>query len=88
MSVQRQVYDYVPGKADWLAAGWLAEGRSAAALSAGAVAQREVLTCRADQPVDEILARMRDGGRAVCLVVDDDTAMGGPMPGTPPHAPG
>jgi rhodanese-related sulfurtransferase len=73
----RQVYDYVPGKADWLAAGWPAEGRSAEALSAGAVARREVLTCRADQRVDEVLAQMRDAGRSVCVVVDDERVVTG-----------
>lgn len=73
----REVYDYVPGKADWLAAGWPAEGRSAAALSAGDVAQREVLTCRADQPVDGVLARMRDAGQTVCVVVDDERVVTG-----------
>ncbi|MFF8847887.1 rhodanese-like domain-containing protein [Streptomyces sp. NPDC015127] len=68
----REVYDHVPGKADWLAAGWPAEGRSAEALSAGAVARRDVLICRAGQRVDEVLAQMRDTGKAVCVVVDDE----------------
>ncbi|MGC9541310.1 CBS domain-containing protein [Streptomyces sp. UG1] len=73
----RQVYDYVPGKADWLAAGWPAEGRSAAAPSAGDVAQRDVLTCRVGQPVDEVLVRMRDAGQAVCVVVNDERVVTG-----------
>ncbi|OAH14542.1 CBS domain-containing protein [Streptomyces jeddahensis] len=73
----QQVYDYVPGKADWLAAGLPAEGRTAQALSAGDVAQREVLTCAADQPVDDVLARMRDTGHSVCVVVDDQRVVTG-----------
>jgi rhodanese-related sulfurtransferase/CBS domain-containing protein len=73
----RQVYDYVPGKADWLAAGWPVEGRSAAALSAGDVARREVFTCRPDQPVDDVLAQMRDAGQAVCVVVDEERVVTG-----------
>ncbi|MBV7700984.1 CBS domain-containing protein [Streptomyces sp. TRM70350] len=73
----RQVYDYVPGKADALAAGWPLEGRSAKALSAGTVARSDVPTSRADEPVDEVLARMRDAGQAVCVVVDDDHVVTG-----------
>src|SRR5919198_854297 len=41
----RQVYDYVPGKADWLAAGLQREGQAAGVPLAGDVADRSVLIC-------------------------------------------
>ncbi|MEV1082879.1 rhodanese-like domain-containing protein [Streptomyces sp. NPDC050211] len=40
----RQVYDYVPGKADWLAAGLPREGQEAATPLAGDVADANVPT--------------------------------------------
>ncbi|MFI2200447.1 rhodanese-like domain-containing protein [Streptomyces sp. NPDC020192] len=73
----RQVYDYVPGKADWLAAGLPAEGSAAGMPSAGDVARREVVTCRADAPVGLVLDRMREAGQPVGVVVDDSQVVTG-----------
>ncbi|MGW0826137.1 rhodanese-like domain-containing protein [Streptomyces sp. NPDC002845] len=73
----REVYDYVPGKADWLAAGMPAEGPAAQMPSAGDVAQREVVTCRADAPMGPVLEQLREAGQAVCVVVDDEQVVTG-----------
>ncbi|MGW2704666.1 rhodanese-like domain-containing protein [Streptomyces sp. NPDC001340] len=73
----RQVYDYVPGKADWLAAGLPTEGPAAESLSAGDVARRAVVTCRADAPAGLVLDRMREAGQAAGVVVDDDQVVTG-----------
>lgn len=68
----RQVYDYVPGKADWLAAGLRREGQAAGVPLAGDVADRSVLICTVDQPVDDVVAMLDETGRRVCVVVDAD----------------
>jgi len=41
-----QVFDYVEGKADWLARGLPAEGEQADEGRAGHLARRDVATCR------------------------------------------
>ncbi|MBC2907043.1 rhodanese-like domain-containing protein [Streptomyces cupreus] len=73
----REVYDYVPGKVDWLAAGLPAEGPAARMLSAGDVARRQVVTCRADAPVGLVLDRLREAGQEVGVVVDDEQVVTG-----------
>lgn len=66
----RQVYDYVPGKADWLAAGLPREGELASRPLSGDVADRDVPVCTVDQSLDEALARLDETGRRVCVVTD------------------
>ena len=66
----RQVYDYVPGKADWLAAGLPREGQAAGVPTAGDEADRSVLICTVDQPVDDVLAMLDETGQRVSVVVD------------------
>jgi rhodanese-related sulfurtransferase len=66
----RQVYDYVPGKADWLAAGLPREGQAASVPLAQDVADRNVLTCTVDQPIDDAADMLDETGRRVCVVVD------------------
>src|SRR5205807_473692 len=46
-----EVYDYVAGKADWLAHGLPVEGEQADAATAGRAAREEVVTCRPQDPV-------------------------------------
>jgi len=49
-----EVYDYVPGKADWLAHGLPIEGERAETPTAGRLARDDVVTCRLQDPVGEI----------------------------------
>jgi CBS domain-containing protein len=65
------VYDYAAGKADWRAAGLPTEGRPQPARVLAA-ADRAPVTCGPDEPVASVLARLRQAGRTVCVVVDSD----------------
>ncbi|WP_151475989.1 CBS domain-containing protein [Streptomyces albicerus] len=73
----RQVYDYVPGKADWLAAGLPREGQTASTPLAGDVADRNVPMCTVGQPLEDALAVLDETGRRVGVVVDDDEVVVG-----------
>jgi hypothetical protein len=65
----RLVFDYVEGKAEWLANGLPREGADASVLYAGEVVDADPLTCALDTPVGDIRA-MLDGSRhGFCLVV-------------------
>jgi CBS domain-containing protein len=64
------VYRYAAGKADWLAAGLPAEGKDEGAPTAGALAERQVPTCGAGEPLPDVRARLAGGARRDCVVVD------------------
>ena len=61
-----EVYDYVAGELDWLAAGLPTEGANANQPRAGDVARRDVPTCRLDESIDQVLERVW-GRRMGCL---------------------
>ena len=60
------------GELDWLAAGLPTEGRNASRPRAGEVARRDVPTCRLDESVGEVRARVRAAGWDTCVVVNDE----------------
>ena len=60
------------GELDWLAAGLPTEGRNASRPRAGEVARRDVPTCRLDESVGEVRARVRAAGWDACVVVNDE----------------
>jgi Mg/Co/Ni transporter MgtE len=62
------VYDYVPGKEDWLARNLPIEGRNADAPTAGSVARRDAPTCSEDETLGDLRARI--GSLSVCVVVN------------------
>lgn len=71
------VYDYVPGKSDWTAAGWSRAGDSAGVPRAGDIADRAVPTCGLREPVDEGVERVRGDGRGLCIALaEDDVVLG------------
>jgi CBS domain-containing protein len=72
-----QVYDYVTGKLDWLAAGLPSEGTNAQRPRAGDVARRDVPTCRVDEPVADVRERVRAAGWDACVAVNDDRVVFG-----------
>lgn len=72
-----RVYDYVPGKADWLAAGLPREGEAADTVLAGDVADRNVPLCTVDQPLDHAVDMLDETGRRVAVVVDGDEVIVG-----------
>jgi CBS domain-containing protein len=76
-----QVYRYAPGKADWLAAGLPTEGPGAQTLRAGALARREVPTCKPGDRVADAAAAARTAESGVCMVVNDERVVLGRLRG-------
>src|SRR2546423_15188070 len=67
-----QVYDYVSGKADWLAHGLPREGEETSVLYAGELIDADPPTCGLTASVAEVQARL-DGSRyGFCLVVNEE----------------
>ncbi|HEV3451973.1 MAG TPA: CBS domain-containing protein [Acidimicrobiia bacterium] len=71
------MYDYVAGKADWIAAGRATDGPDASTPRAGGVADSDVMTCRLDDQAGEVARRLRAAGTDTAVVVDaDNTVLG------------
>ena len=68
----REVYDYVSGKQNWLAAGLPVEGTNAGLVRAGAVAKADAPTCRLDERVGDVKSRVETAGWDVCVVVNEE----------------
>jgi CBS domain-containing protein len=66
----KQAYDFVPGKAAWLAMGWPREGSAAAVPNAGEIARRKTPTCALDDRVADVRAKVLEAGIYVCIVVN------------------
>ena len=70
-----RVYDYVAGKADWMAAGLPTEGKQAGVPRITEIARPDVPRCRLDEGVGQV--RERVGQWDVCVVVNDrDVVLG------------
>ena len=65
------VYDYVAGKADWLAAGLPTEGKGSAVPGAGSDARRDVATCLPDDSVAAARQRVATSQWDRCVVVNE-----------------
>jgi CBS domain-containing protein len=66
-----EVYDYVPGKADWLGHGLPVEGEHADAPTVGRLARDDIVTCRLDEPVAEVAARVERSPYGFALVTTE-----------------
>src|SRR5919201_3152684 len=66
-----QVHDYAAGKADWGSAGLPLEGTRGSATRVGAHLNRGIPTCRLDEQLSEVRARVRALG-STCFVVNDE----------------
>lgn len=66
------VYDYVPGKVDWLARGLPTEGQQADKKRVGALARRDVITTSLGAPVGELADQVRDSPYGFGLVLAED----------------
>lgn len=69
------VYDYVPGKADWTAAGLPTEGAHAGVPRVAAVARHDVPRCRLEETVADVAERVGEWEMAVA-VGDEDVVLG------------
>src|SRR5919198_3802724 len=65
------VYDYVPGKSDWLARGLPTEGELASQPTAGSCAHDDVVTCPLHEPVGSVRQRVEESPYGFALVVSD-----------------
>src|SRR6266705_36190 len=69
------VYDYVAGKRDWLAAGLPTEGTNAQRPSAGDVARRDVPTCHLDERLGDVRERVTAAGWDASVVVNEESVV-------------
>lgn len=67
-----QVYDYVDGKSDWLAAGLPTEGTNLGPPRAADVARRDAPTCSLDEQLGAVAERVKEAGFDACVVVNDE----------------
>lgn len=66
------VYRYTAGKADWIANGLPTAGELAAVPTVGDLARRDAPTCRLDEPIGAVRARVKAAGWDMCLVVNQE----------------
>ncbi|MGH2717717.1 MAG: CBS domain-containing protein [Actinomycetota bacterium] len=69
-----QVYDYVDGISDWLAAGMPSEGTSVGPRGsrAGDVARRDTPTCALDERLGAVAERAKEAGFDACVVINEE----------------
>jgi CBS domain-containing protein len=65
------VYDYLAGKADWLAAGLPSDGRMASVPRAGHLARVDLPTCALNERLGVVRERVQAAGWESCVVVND-----------------
>jgi len=66
------VYDYVAGKLDWMAAGLPTEGTNAERPRAGGVARKDVPICGVKERLGAVRDRVRELGWDAVVVVNDE----------------
>jgi CBS domain-containing protein len=67
-----EVYDYMPGKADWLARGLPTEGEEAGAPRALGLVVDDVVTCGLDERVSEVRERVEASRYRFAFVVSNN----------------
>lgn len=67
-----RVYDYVPGKTDWTAAGLPREGHSASMPNAGDLARLTVPSCHFRDPARVALKEVEASPEGFCVAVDEN----------------
>ena len=68
----REVYDYVAGKLDWMAAGLPTEGTNAQHPRAGDVARKDVPTAQLDERLGDVRERVRAKGWEAVVVINSE----------------
>lgn len=76
----RTVYDYVPGKSDWLARGLPTEGEKAALARAHLFASNEVVVAALDEPVEAFAERLATSPFPFALVTSREGVVLGRLP--------
>ena len=65
-----KVFDYAPGKLDWISVGLPTEGAKAGVPNLGTLARRDSPTCKLDERTSDIKARLADP-TSPCVVAND-----------------
>jgi Mg/Co/Ni transporter MgtE len=68
----REVYDYVAGKLDWMAAGLPTEGTNAAHPRAGDVSRKDVPTARLEDRLGDVRERVSASGWDAVVVTNNE----------------
>jgi Mg/Co/Ni transporter MgtE len=68
----REVYDYVAGKLDWMAAGLPTERTNAAHPRAGDVSRKDVPTARLEERLGDVRERVSAGGWDAVVVTNNE----------------
>lgn len=66
------VYDFVPGKAAWLAMGWGRGGSAAATPNVGEIARTDVPVCRLGDTVGDARRELEDSDHDFCLLTNEE----------------
>jgi predicted transcriptional regulator len=66
-----EVYDYVAGKSDWMAAGLPTVRSGAHQPRVAEVMDRSVPTCGPTEVVADVMARLRSSGAQLCVVINE-----------------
>jgi CBS domain-containing protein len=72
-----EVYDYVDGKVDWMAAGLPTEGTNAQHPRASDLARKDVPTCGLNEKLGEVKSRVDAQGWDAAVVVNDQRVVFG-----------
>ncbi len=67
-----KVYDYLPGKMDWAAAGLPREGASVSSATVVAAINKDTLTCTLDERLGDVSARVKAANTDACIVVSPE----------------
>jgi CBS domain-containing protein len=70
-----EVFDYVAGKAEWLAYGRPVEGAGTAPATVGRLAARDVVTCRLGESTAEVLGRVEQSPYGFGLGISADNIL-------------
>src|SRR6202023_1577032 len=66
-----EVYDYVAGKSDWMAAGLPTARSGAHPPRVAEVMDRSVPTCEPGEAVADVMARLGSAGAQLCVVINE-----------------
>lgn len=66
-----KVFDYAPGKLDWVSAGLPVEGAMAGTPNLGTVARRDTPTCKPSEQISAVRTRLGPDPTSPCVVTND-----------------
>lgn len=65
------VFDYAPGKLDWVSVGLPVEGAAAGTPNLGTLARRDSPTCKLGEPISAVKERLMSDPTSPCVVIND-----------------